>query len=449
MNLKLNTFNKKMSKEERKAASIVQNIELKGPIADDKELTKSFLEMMEYILSNYEFDKECVLRLKDENCKHCGHKLTRKGEYTKEINLPGGSSTLLRFYRYSCLHCKEPVDRKLSILFEPEKHYSKNVKADAIRLYSKHLSSYDLVVEELNKIYCLGLNKKTVIKWLKEAGCASEQVILEDDDFSGYIVYDEEFMKVFSGRVGIKGAKLEWIEVYLLLFRDVITGKAIILIVESLDEGVLKEAWIKVIRHLQSKGIIVKAFGTDGKREYHNYIKDINRDHGFKIQHVYDEFHFKKNLYESANEELFGSKHSKKELPEHIINQIKLVEGFFATESKEKARIYLDTLIFQKLTFIKSLRHHMMRLDDYFDDYTMFFEILEMKTTNLCEGWFRRTKPEKLKKGYKTINGLRAIANTVAIRINYDWQNVLNCKFDFTGALNGLLGALKAKFQAI
>jgi len=77
----------------------------------------------------------------------------------------------------------------------------------------------------------------------------------------------------------------------------------------------------------------------------------------------------------------------------------------------------------------------------------MFFEILEMKTTNLCESWFHQTKPEKLKKGYKTMDGLKAIANMVAVRITHNWQEVLDLTFDYSLALDGLLGALKAKFQ--
>jgi len=447
MDLKLNTFNKKMSTEERKAASIVQSIRLEGPIANDEELTKAFLDMMGYIFTYYEMDRECVLRLKDESCK-CGHKLVRKGEYEKEINLPGGSSIFLKFYRYSCNHCKEPVDRKLSKIFEPNKQYSKNVKSDAIRLYSKHLSSYELVTEEINKIYKLNLDKKTIRSWLKEAGFESEQVTLDDDDFSGYLVYDEEYMKVFLGDVGIKGAKLEWVDVYLLLFRDAITKKVIIRIVESLEGSVLIKEWISVINHLRSKGIVVKAFGTDGKKEYHNYIKAINREFGLNIKHVYDAFHFMKNLYESANEELFGNKHTKKELPEHVLNQIKLIEKFFDTSSKEEAREHLSRLIFEKNTFLKSLRHHIFRLEKYFDDYTKFFEVPEMKTTNLCESWFHQTKPKKLKREYKTIEGLKAIANMVAVRINYNWQKALGYEFDFSLALDGLLGTLKAKYQS-
>jgi len=435
-----------MTPEERKADSIIQSVRLDGPIGNDEELTKAFLEMMDYIYAHYEMDKECVFRLKDENCK-CGHKLTRKGEFEKEINLPGGSSIFIKFYRYSCSHCKEPVDRKLSLIFEPNKQYSKNVKSDTVRLYSKHLSSYGLVAEEINKIYRLNINKKTVISWLNEAGAESEKALFDDDDFSGYMVYDEEFMKVFSGDVGIKGAKLEWIQVYLLLFRDVITKKPIIKIVDNLCDDVIKKAWIEVIAHIESKGIKFKALGTDGKQEYHRYIDDINKEHSLDIQHVYDEFHLKKNLYESANEEIFGNKYSKNQLPEHIVNQIKLIEAFFDTESKQKARTYLDSLIFQNLTFIKSLRHHIIRLDKYFDDYTMFFEILEMKTTNLCESWFHQTKPEKLKKGYKTMDGLKAIANMVAVRITHNWQEVLDLTFDYSLALDGLLGALKAKFQ--
>jgi len=166
------------------------------------------------------------------------------------------------------------------------------------------------------------------------------------------------------------------------------------------------------------------------------------------IQHAYDEFHFKKNLYESANEEINGSKQSKKELPETAQNQIKLIEKFFETTSKEDAMKYLiDILVFQKNTFLKSLRHHIDRLEKYFNSYTVFFEIPEMKTTNLCEGWFKQTKPEKLKKGYKTIDGLKAIANMITVRINYNWQEELGLEFDFSSALNALLGALKTKFH--
>ena len=448
MNLKLNTFNKEMTKDERKASSIFQSIRLEGPIANDEELTKGFLKLMSYIYANYEMDKECIFRLKDELCL-CGYKLTRKDVYEKEINLPGGSSIFLKFYRYSCSHCKEPVNRKLSDLFEPNKQYSKNVKADAVRLYSKHLSSYGLVKEEINKIYRLNIDKKTIISWLSEAGYDSEQITLSDDDFSGYIVYDEEYMKVFLGLVGVKGSKLEWVRVYLLLFRDVFTKKTIIRIVENLSEEVIMREWISVIGHLESLGIEVKGWGTDGLPEYPNYIQKINRLKNMNIQHVYDEFHFKKNLYESANEEIYGSKYTKKELPEYVLNQIKLIEYFFETPSKVEAKKHLKgTLVFQKNTFLKSLQHHINRLETYFDNYTKFFEVPQMKTTNLCEGWFKQTKPEKLKKGYKTMEGLKTIANMIAVRINYNWQKELGLEFDFSLALDALLGTLKTKFQS-
>lgn len=437
-----------MTKEEQKAASIIQSVRLEGPIANDEELTKAFLEMMDYIYTHYMMDRECVFHLKNESCEHCNHKLTRKDEYEKEIHLPGGSSIFLKFYRYSCSHCKKLVDRKLSKIFEPNKHYSKNVKSDAIRLYSKHLSSYDLVAEELSKIYRRNIDKKTVRKWLAEAGVEAEQVTLCDNDFSGYLVYDEEFMKVFLGNVGIKGATLEWIQVYLLLFRDVITKKCIIRIVQNLEEETLLKEWRSVIEHLLSIGIEVKAIGTDGKCEYHNYVKKINRKLGLNIDHVFDAFHFMKNLYESANEELFGNKYSKEKLPEHVLNQIKLIESFFDCKSKEGAETLLkETLLFQKATFLKSLQHHILRLKKYFDDYTKFVDIPQMKTTSSCESWFHQTKPEKLKKGYKTMKGLKDIANMITVKINYEWQKTLNYEFDFSTALDGLLGALKAKFQ--
>lgn len=447
MDLNLNTFHKNMSSEERKANSIISKVELSGPIADDEKLTKAFLKMMDYILLHYEFDYECVLNLKNEVCKHCGTKLIRKGEYRKEINLPGGSSIFLDFYRYSCPNCKEPIDRNLSKIFEPNKQYSKNIKSDAVRLYSKHLSSYDLVTEEINKVYCTNITKKTIISWLKEAGLVSEKILASDNDFSGYLLYDEEFVKIFNGCVGTKGSKLEWVDHYLLLFRDAITKKVIIKFADNLDEKTIVPIWETVLLDLQNKGIEIKAFGTDGKREYKRYIRDLNRKLNLTIQHVYDAFHFNKNLYESANEQLYGSKQTKKELPKNVLNQIKLIEDFFKMKNKNEAQTKVNQLYYERNTFIKALRHHIYRLKDNFEDYTYFFKVLEMKTTNLCEGWFGRTKPKKLKREYKTRDGIKAVANLMAVRINYDWKEVLDLKFDFSLALGGMMGALKAKFQ--
>ncbi len=447
MDLSLNSFGKKLTLEEKKAKSIASRIELGGSIGNDEKLTKEFLKMMDIILENYEFDRDCVLKLKDETCSNCKQKLTRKGEFRKEINLPGGGSIFLDFYRYSCTSCKEPVNRLLSKIFESNKQYSKNVKSDAVRLYSKHLSSYDAVTEELNKIYNTNIKKKTVITWLTEAGIHSEKILTQDNDFSGYIVYDEQFVKVFTGDVGIKNSKLQWINHYLLLFRDAITQKPIIKFADDLEEKTLVPIWKEVITDLKNKGVTVKAFGTDGKREYKKYIKNINLELNLNIQHVYDAFHFNKNLYESANEEIYGNKYSKKKLPKYVLNQIKEIELFFKVKNIKEAQSKIDNLIFQKNTFIKSLRSHILRLKNNFKDYTFFLQIPEMKTTDLCEGWFSRTKPKKLKREYKTKKGIKAIANMLAVRICHDWQKVLDLEFDLSLALNGMLGVVKAKYQ--
>ncbi len=446
MDLNLNTFTKNSSLNEKKAATIASRIELSGPIADDEQLAKEFISMMDLILANYDFDYDCVLKLKNEICS-CGHKLQRKDTFKKQILLPGGSEIHLEFYRYYCNHCKQKVNRKLNSIFEDNKQYSKNVKSDAIRLYSKQLSSYELVTEELNKIYTSNIDKKTVRLWLMEAGMLAETKILKDNDFSGHLVYDEEFINVYNGDVGCKDAKLDWVKVYLLLFRDSITKKVIIKFSDDLSENSLVPIWKEVILDLAKKGIEVKSFGTDGKREYKSYIKTINSFLNMNIHHVYDAFHFGKNSYENANYELFGNKQSKKELPENIINQIEQIYLFFNAKNKKHAKEIIDKLVFEKNTFIKSLRNQISRLKNNFEDYTYYLDVPSMKTTNLCEGWFGRTKPKKIKREYKTRLGLKAISNMLALKINYNWKIALNMDFDYTNALNGLLGLVKAKYQ--
>jgi len=59
-----------------------------------------------------------------------------------------------------------------------------------------------------------------------------------------------------------------------------------------------------------------------------------------------------------------------------------------------------------------------------------------LKTTNHAEQYFSNTKPEKVKKGYKTEKGLRNILSNMAVKMmEKNWLKALGRENDFSAAM--------------
>lgn len=443
MQLNLTSFEKNISSKDRIDDTIASGITFKG-----LENVSNLQEILRDILSNYELE-DGVFKLIDEYCQSCKAKLKRKGKYTKDITLPGGATILLTFHQYSCTNCKKKVDRRLGSWFTKRERYSSNIKSDATRIYLSHLSSYDAVCEELNKVYEISLSKRTVRRWLGLSGTVAEATIKEEKNFSGHFIYDEEYMKVFLGDVGKKGSVLQRVEVYLLLFIDAITGKTILTISDSLDKSVLIQHWQVFAKWTIENNIPFTTLTTDGKREYNIMINEINSSLGLEVKHSYCIFHFKKNLYEVCNKHLFGVMQTKKELPSHILSQIKELEALVDRPTREEFLKSLQKLEHQKQTFISPLQDQIKRVRKYAENYALHKKYPFLRTTNKAEHWFGRTKPEKVKKGFKTKNGLLKVLQALAVKItNSNWKQKLKITRDINDATQLLISGLLKKRPA-
>jgi len=443
MQLNLTSFEKEMTPESRIDDTIASGVTFKG-----LENISNLQEILRDILSNYELESG-VFKLISEYCQSCKKKLKRKGTYTKDITLPGGATILLTFHQYSCKYCKKKVDRRLGSWFTKGERYSSNLKSDATRLYLSHLSSYDIVQEELNKVYGTSLSKRTIRRWLSLSGTVADMVLKDEKNFSGHFIYDEEYMKVFLGEVGKKGSKLQRVEVYLLLFIDAITGKTILMLSDSLDKSVLIKHWEIFAKWTLKNNIPFITLTTDGKREYNTMIKELNCSLHMNVEHSYCIFHFKKNLYETCNKYLFGVIQTKKDLPEHIISQIKEVESLVDQPTREDFLKSLKTIIHQKQTFIAPLQDQIERVRRYSDNYALHKKYPFLRTTNMAEHWFGRTKPEKVKKGFKTKEGLIKVLRALAVKItDTNWKQRLNVTRDINDATKLLISGLLHKRPA-
>ncbi|PIY81609.1 hypothetical protein COY79_01765 [Candidatus Pacearchaeota archaeon CG_4_10_14_0_8_um_filter_35_169] len=440
MQLNMSSFSEKKSTEDRIEETIASGISFKG-----LENVSNLQEILQDILSNYELEKG-VFKLIEEFCDNCKKKLKRKGTYTKEVTLPGGVTMLLKFHQYSCKHCKKKVNRRLGTWFTKGERYSSNLKADAVRLYLSHLSSYETVRREINKIYVCSLSKRTVRRWLRSVSKDAMRSLKAERDFSGHFIYDEEYMKVFLGDVGKKNAKLQKTEVYLLLFRDALTKKPILMLSDSLDKSVLINYWQEFANWTIKNEIPFKTLTTDGRREYNTMIKELNCSLNMNVKHSYCVFHFKKNLYEVCNKHIFGVMQTKKELPENVKYQIKEIERIVDEPTRRDFIKSLKNIIMQKQTFIPPLQDQIKRLHKYKDNYALHKEFPFLRTTNLAEHWFGQTKPEKVKKGFKTKQGLMRILKALAVKItSSDWQQKLNVTKDINDAAGILISGLLRK----
>ena len=69
-----------------------------------------------------------------------------------------------------------------------------------------------------------------------------------------------------------------------------------------------------------------------------------------------------------------------------------------------------------------------------------------LRTTNLAEHWFGQTKPEKVKKGFKTKKGVLRVLQALAVKIcNVDWKDKLEIIRDINDATFLLISGLLKK----
>jgi len=438
LNLQSYEKDKPLSNEDRVNITLSSSLKLKG--CSDNEV----LDVMNIILSHYVMGKGGIFYLKNKNCKKCKNKLKRKDVVQKIYNFPGGHQMILKFMRYSCVNCTETPEKPYEQVFEKYKHYSSNVKNDSVDKYINHMSSFSAVKSDVNKEYANKVSRKTIRRWIAEVAKEATSFIFSNNGFSGHLVYDEEFMSVFEGDVGIKGSKLTKKRLYFNLFRDSLTNSVIVNLTDSLDRDNLIKIWYECFVHLIKLGILPKTISTDGLSEYNEVIKLVNKklinegliERGQEVKHSYCTFHYEKNSYENTRIFLFKSKFKKEELPESAVNQIKELHKFFDVKSIKEAKEYLTFLFHQKQTFIEPIQKQIERLNKYFAEYTLHIQYPFLKTTNHAEQYFSNTKPEKVKKGYKTEKGLMNIISNMAVKMmKKDWLKALGRENDFSAAM--------------
>lgn len=434
--------NSKLSYEEKKVKSF--GLHLRKGIQIKKEVST----ILEEILVTYRLEGS-ILVLRDPTCDKCNKKLRKKELIQKVFPLPGGNNLILTFQGYYCEKCNDNKRLNLPNLFQKGDRYPSYVKGEAVRLYEEHLSSYEAAKGEIKTLFGKDISKRTTRRWIKSAGANAEKRVLTKDHFSGFFAYDEEFVKIFSGNVGIRGAKLNREKNYVYLLRDTITKNALLSIESSLLEDNVEDFLTKMCLYLIELGSPINAIVTDGKREYNSIVDRISKKLmklgiiSEPIKHAYCVFHFKQDLYETANEAWFGNKNSKEELPEHILNQIHMFDTVLDATSREIAEEMLDKLVFEQHTFIKPLQKQILRLQKYKEEYLLQIMFSQIRTTDIAENFFSITKPAKIKHEYKTSWGLNAVLQTLNIKkSSKNWLDIIGFHFNFQDSLALLINSV-------
>lgn len=411
---------------------------------------KEVSSILEEVLSTYHLVGN-LLELRHPRCERCGSSLRKKEIIEKMFPLPGGNTLMLSFQAYFCERCSVNVRLRLPRLFKQGDRYPSYIKGESIRLYESHLSSYDAILDELKHLFGIGVSKRSARKWVRNAGAQAEEQPVSSDQFSGYFAYDEEFVKVFEGRVGVRGEKLHRIEVYVLLLRDAITKNAVLSIGLHLDEQTIEGFLDRVCKQLCISKVPIHAIVTDGKREYKPIIDRVSRRLMEEkllttpIAHALCGFHFKSNLYEAANEYYFGTKHSREQLPEHLQNQIKEFDKVLDAPTIENAQTALQQLVYEKNTFIAPLQKQIYRLSKNKAEYFYHIQHPQVRTTDAAENFFSITKPEKIKKAYKTIRGLNGVLQGLRLKkATTDWLSQIGFRFNFKDTITLLVTATHA-----
>lgn len=147
-------------------------------------------------------------------------------------------------------------------------------------------------------------------------------------------------------------------------------------------------------------GIPVNSITTDDRKYYRKIVKK------YKVIHQLCGFHFVKKLREDA-EWYFKRKSLSDSEKIRIALCVSSVSEAFRSSTIEEFEDKLENVLDMMYTVPPRIRHHLKRVVKDFDLYAVRFHNPFVKgTTSQVENYYTQTDPEKMKRRYKTPQGL-------------------------------------------
>lgn len=337
-------------------------------------------------------------------CPVCGSRKVIKQEYYKrKLKLAEFGSQVIYVRRYYCKTCSKKFTTPLDSIVKKGHQYARTYEHYIEKAYEAGYCSFRHLQKIFTSLYDCSPSHQTIYNWIAGSNriSTSSSTSSEDNHYSGYYCYDEQYIKLNGNRF------------YRLSLIDSVLNKPV-------EEKIVPDLEYDTVKGFIKNAVASKplhCISTDHRRKYKSIMDEL------KIKHQLCIFH----LYKLVGKDVYKKLKSKFNGPRE---KVRLCLAF--TKIKEVFRTYDLNIAINRLQEIISnmeeIPHLLHRsIDKIIKDFERLtlFMVDEMisKTTNPIENYYRQTLPDSLKRIFKTPNG---ILNYLSVKRGYWEGNISN-----------------------
>ena len=331
-----------------------------------------------------ELDENNTFKYINPECPKCGsHKIIKKGTITKNKQNILGKSVEFKEQQYQCKSCNKKFGIKNKALFDDNKYFFKQISDKIPEIMKKGYNSLRKIKAYFKIFLNIDVSHTTIKNWLK----IDENILIinEKSKYSGYYLYDEQFLR-------LNGKRHYRLTIYDSVYEIPISEK----IVRNRSPSVIKR-FIKELLH--NKPII--SITTDLYPMYRNIMDDLNIKQQLCI------IHLRRTIYAKLKRYKIRTKLTEEELEKIYDNSYEFIQIFHETNyylAKQKYEEYINKYEEIPEVLQQFMEKHVI---NFIDRYLLYLKDPHIeKTSNKIDNYYRNTDPEIIKKQYKTRNGI-------------------------------------------
>ena len=355
-------------------------------IDQEKIISERFNKVPNFENTNQKLflDENNTFKYDNSICPNCGaYKIIKKGMITKNKQNINGKTTEFKEQQYQCKKCGKKFGIKNNPLIGEHKQFLQEIIDKIPGIMKIGYQSLRKISKYFEVFLGIRISHQTIKNWSNKNH--EETINNEEFEYSGYYLYDEQFLK------------LNRVRHYRLTLFDAILNVPV-------SERIVRRRIPKntkkfILDSTKNKPFI--CLTTDLFPMYRNVADEIGVNHQLCTFHLFQTIHHKLKVYCRRN------KINGKERDYIYENAQELKDCFRQNSTKEAIehfKLYLQNYraipVVLKDFIRKHIINHFHRYVQHLDD-----ENIE-KTSNKVENYYRQTNPEIIKKLYKTKNGI-------------------------------------------
>jgi len=331
-------------------------------------------------------------------CPDCGSlEVYENGTRSRHPKTVTGEEIEIKIQKYLCKMCRKTFEPSLDKFVKKHQRVSQEIQAFAVTTYRDCKLSGSETAELCQELYGVRISESTVRRWSKKYSEEPVENLVEEEEKEPSNIYNMD-----EQRILING-KEHWRYIVIDNNRNVICDE----VRENRKSEAITDVMIKYLANRDVYCIV-----TDMDKKYRSAIEKLREEiarrknrpvKSVKIKHQLCVFHLFKEVNRVLKE--CGGLYRKKLHPEYEKLR-KEIYSIFYSENREIAWEKLKSIT-NRSGYPREIRKLLEKIANNFEDLTHYMEDRKIPmTNNNAELYFRTTKPEIIKKRYKSVHTL-------------------------------------------